>query len=63
MSEIKCAFCKGTGTGKDPFNLLSELATCKTLEKKEKRIKADLKETRRLWREINKALKWRQFLP
>ncbi|MDP2279814.1 MAG: hypothetical protein Q8K51_16540 [Nitrospirota bacterium] len=26
MEEIKCAFCKGTG--KDPFNLLSELATC-----------------------------------
>jgi len=24
--EIKCAFCKGTG--KDPFDLLSELATC-----------------------------------
>lgn len=24
--EIECAFCKGTG--KDPFNLLSELATC-----------------------------------
>jgi len=26
MEEIKCAFCKGTG--KDPFDLLSELATC-----------------------------------
>ena len=26
MSLIECAFCKGTG--KDPFNLLSELATC-----------------------------------
>lgn len=25
-SEIMCAFCKGTG--KDPFDLLSELATC-----------------------------------
>ena len=24
--EIKCAFCKGAG--KDPFDLLSELATC-----------------------------------
>jgi DnaJ-class molecular chaperone len=24
--ETKCAFCKGTG--KDPFDLLSELATC-----------------------------------
>ena len=24
--NIKCAFCKGTG--KDPFNLLSDLATC-----------------------------------
>lgn len=23
---VKCAFCKGSG--KDPFNLLSELATC-----------------------------------
>ena len=26
MSEIRCAFCKGGG--KDPFDLLSELATC-----------------------------------
>ena len=26
MSEIRCAFCKGKGI--DPFNLLSELATC-----------------------------------
>ena len=26
MSEIKCAFCKGKG--KDPFDLLSKLATC-----------------------------------
>jgi len=26
MSEIKCAFCKGTG--KDPFDLLSEFAVC-----------------------------------
>ena len=26
MKKITCAFCKGTG--KDPFNLLSELATC-----------------------------------
>ena len=26
MSLITCAFCKGTG--KDPFNLLSELAVC-----------------------------------
>jgi len=26
MKEIKCAFCKGTG--KDPFDLLSKLATC-----------------------------------
>jgi DnaJ-class molecular chaperone len=26
MSWITCAFCKGTG--KDPFNLLSELALC-----------------------------------
>ena len=26
MGEIKCAFCKGIG--KDPFDLLSELATC-----------------------------------
>ncbi len=26
MSMIKCAFCKGTG--KDPFDLLSELAIC-----------------------------------
>jgi len=26
MSLIRCAFCKGKG--KDPFNLLSELATC-----------------------------------
>ncbi|MDP8299121.1 MAG: hypothetical protein P9L88_04385 [Candidatus Tantalella remota] len=26
MKVIKCAFCKGTG--KDPFDLLSELSTC-----------------------------------
>ena len=26
MSVVQCAFCKGNG--KDPFNLLSELATC-----------------------------------
>jgi len=26
MSVIKCAFCKGTG--KDPFELLSELSVC-----------------------------------
>jgi len=26
MSVVQCAFCKGKG--KDPFNLLSELATC-----------------------------------
>lgn len=26
MGEINCAFCNGKG--KDPFNLLSELATC-----------------------------------
>jgi DnaJ-class molecular chaperone len=26
MKQIKCAFCKGRG--KDPFNLLSELASC-----------------------------------
>ncbi|MFH1891850.1 MAG: zinc finger domain-containing protein [Candidatus Zixiibacteriota bacterium] len=26
MSEVTCAFCKGKG--KDPFELLSELATC-----------------------------------
>ena len=26
MGMIKCAFCKGTG--KDPFDLLSKLATC-----------------------------------
>jgi len=26
MSMIKCAFCKGTG--KDPFDLLSERSTC-----------------------------------
>jgi len=26
MKTIMCAFCKGTG--KDPFDLLSELATC-----------------------------------
>lgn len=26
VSQIMCAFCKGTG--KDPFELLSELATC-----------------------------------
>jgi len=26
VRQIKCAFCKGTG--KDPFELLSELATC-----------------------------------
>ena len=26
MSIVQCAFCKGKG--KDPFNLLSELATC-----------------------------------
>jgi hypothetical protein len=28
--RIKCAFCKGTG--KDPFDLLSELATCQVCE-------------------------------
>jgi RecJ-like exonuclease len=26
VSVVKCAFCKGKG--RDPFNLLSELATC-----------------------------------
>jgi len=26
MRKIKCAFCKGTG--KDPFDLLSEIASC-----------------------------------
>jgi len=26
MRVVQCAFCKGSG--KDPFNLLSELATC-----------------------------------
>lgn len=26
MRKLKCAFCKGTG--KDPFDLLSELANC-----------------------------------
>ena len=30
MTQVTCGFCKGTG--KDPFNLLSELATCQVCE-------------------------------
>ena len=75
ITQITCAFCKGTG--KDPFDILSELAACQVcggtgkveveepaikenFRNREKKIKADLEEARKIWEKLVERFQWWQ---
>jgi len=76
MTQITCPFCRGTG--KDPFELLSELTACQVcngtgkveepaikenFRNREKKIKADLEGARKIWEKLGERFPWWQSLP